>query len=205
MSIMRTACIAALLILVMTGSSACLLGPRTAEKPIGTNQYPWIVPNVYVDVLANLASGFASNRDSNYEQSLEDSTKTPPGFKFHPTVTDSLNLPGKFNNDWKKPVELAWLRKIKGDYGSARTLHFGNDKGEFASTFEQVNRVVLEGEYKITLQATPGGTEEVYGGIARFTLIQGSQGWVMSEWTDLEASGTNPTAGYLRGINRVMN
>ena len=185
---------------MMTGSSACLLTPRTAEKPIGGDQYPWVVPNVYTDALHTLVTGFASNRDSNYEQSLDKDT-----FAFHPTVADSLSLPGKFNNDWNKTVELAWLRRIKGDYGFARTLHFGDALGNFTSKIEQVNRVVLEGEYEITLQTTVSAPKEVYAGIARFTLIQGSQGWVMSGWTDLEASGTNPTAGFLRGTFRVTN
>jgi hypothetical protein len=110
-----------------------------------------------------------------------------------------LNLPGKFNNDWNKAVELAWLRKIKGDYVGARTLRFGDANGNFTSKIEQVNRVILEGEYEITLDRPSPAPQEVYAGIARFTLIQGSQGWVMSEWTDLEASGSHPTAGYLRG------
>ncbi len=197
---MRRICIVSLLILIMTGSSACLLTPRTAEKPSGTDQYPWVVPNVYAYVLHNLTTGFASNVDSNYQRSLDDAT-----FAFHPTVTDSLNLPGKFNNDWDKTVELAWLRRIKGDYVGARTLRFGDANGNFTSKIEQVNRVILEGEYEITLERTAGAAKEVYAGIARFTLIQGSQGWVMSGWTDLEASGTNPTAGYLRGTFRVAN
>ena len=191
---MRRICVVSLLILMMTGSSACLLEPRTAEKPTGTDQYPWVIPNVYADVLHNLTTGFASNNDSNYERSLDEAT-----FAFHPTVADSLNLPGKFNNDWNKAVELAWLRKIKGDYVGARTLRFGDANGNFTSKIEQVNRVILEGEYEITLDRPSPAPQEVYAGIARFTLIQGCQGWVMSEWTDLEASGSHPTAGYLRG------
>ena len=160
----RRICVVSLLILMMTGSSACLLEPRTAEKPTGTNQYPWVTPQVYGDVLANLVSGFASNDDSNYERSLDKDT-----FAFHPIYADSLNLPGQFNNDWNKAVELAWLRKIKGDNVGARTLHFGDANGYLKPTIEQVNMVVLEGEYQITLQTAPGATAEVYGGIARFT------------------------------------
>ena len=197
---MRRVCVASLLILMMTGSSACLLEPRTADRPTGSDQYPWVAPNVYANVLQNLATGFASNVDSNYQRSLDEAT-----FAFHPMFTDSVSAPpGRFDN-WNKAVELAWLRKIKGDYVGARVLHFGDANGNFTSKIEQVNRVVLEGEYEITLERTAGASQEVYAGIARFTLIQGSQGWVISGWTDLEASGTNPTAGYLRGINRVTN
>ena len=197
---MRTVCVASLLILMMTVSSACLLEPRTAEKPTGTDQYPWVAPNVYANVLQNLATGFASNVDSNYQRSLDEAT-----FAFHPTFTDSVSLPpGRFDN-WNKAVELSWLRRIKGDYVGARDLHFGDANGNFTSKIEQVNRVILEGEYAISLERTPGAVKEVYAGIARFTLIQGSQGWVISEWTDLEASGANPTAGYLRGTFRVAN
>ena len=152
------------------------------------------------DRLERLPLGAANGGEADRDEPVSDT------FAFHPIYADSLNLPGQFNNDWNKAVELAWLRKIKGDYVGARTLHFGNDStGTFISTDDRVSRVVLEGEYKITLQRTPGASQEVYAGIARFTIINGSQGWVISEWTDLSARGTYSTAGYLRGINRLTN
>jgi len=194
---MRRLFMTAALILAMTGSGGCLFEPREAEKPSGTDQYPWVVPNVYNDALHNLTTGLASNVDSNYQRSLDDAT-----FAFFPTTADATNIGADKFAGWNKAVELKWLDRIKTLYSGARTIRFGDASGNFTSKIEQVSRVVLEGEYEIDLEPTAGAPKEVYAGIARFTLIQGTQGWVMSEWTDLEASGPHPTAGYLRGTLR---
>lgn len=194
---MRSAYAVGLLILVMVVSNGCLFEPRTAEKPSGTDKYPWVTPYVFGNVLRNLSTGFASNVDSNYQRSLDDAA-----FTFIPTEVDAISIgPEKFAN-WTKAVESEWLRRIKTLYVGARTLRFGDENGNFTSKIEQVNKVVLEGEYEMTLEPTAGAPKEVYAGIARFTLVQGTQGWVMGEWRDLEASGTNPTSGYLRGTLR---
>jgi len=194
---MRSACAVGLLILVMIVSNGCLFEPRTAEKPSGTDQYPWVTPYVFANVLRNLSTGFASNVDSNYQRSLDDAA-----FTFIPTDADAIAIgPEKFAN-WTKAVESEWLGRIKTLYVGARTLRFGDENGTFTSKIEQVNKVVLEGEYEMTLEPTAGAPKEVYAGIARFTLVQGTQGWVMGEWRDLVASGTNPTSGYLRGTLR---
>jgi hypothetical protein len=194
---MRRICAAGVSILVMIGSNGCLFEPRTAEEPSGSDLYPWVVPYVFENVLRNLTTGLASNVDSNYQRSLDDAA-----FTFIPTDADAINVgPEKFVG-WNKAVESEWLRRIKTLYLGARTLRFGDASGNFTSKIEQVNRVVLEGEYEIGLEPTPGDPKEVYAGIARFTLVRGTLGWVMAEWRDLEASGTNPTSGYLRGTLR---
>lgn len=194
---MRRARAAGVLILVMIGSNGCLFEPRTAEKPSGTDMYPWVVPYVFGDVLRNLSTGLASNVDSNYQRSLDDAA-----FTFMPTDADALSIgPEKFEG-WNKAVENEWLRRIKTLYLGARTLRFGDESGNLITRIEQTNKVVLEGEYEINLEPSAGAPKEVYAGIALFTLVRGTQGWVLAEWRDLEASGTNPTSGYLRGTLR---
>jgi hypothetical protein len=193
---MRKACSIGMLILMMIGSSGCLFEPRTPDHPSGTDEYPWVSPNVYPDALHNLTTGFASNVDSNFQRSLDES------FTFLPTPEDETNLGADKFANWTKAVELEWLRSIKTLYLGARTLHFGDANGAFPVKIETRSQVILEGEYQLSLEPSPGAPKEVYAGIARFTLVQSTQGWVMSEWKDISASGTDPTAGYLRGTLR---
>jgi len=194
---MRNSWIFNVLILVMLGLSGCIFEPREADRPSGTDEYPWVVPNIFTDALHNLTTGFASNVDSNYQRSLDEAS-----FAFHPTVEDSLGFPAGTFDDWTKAVELDWLRTIKENYTGARTLRFGDENGVFTSKIEETKKVILEGEYQITLEPTPGATKVTYEGTARFTLVQGSQGWVMAQWQDIAAIGTNDTSSDLRGTWR---
>ena len=44
----------------------------------------------------------------------------------------------------------------------------------------------------------PGdGNVETYAGIARFIVVQGTLGWVLTEWRDLDMNGSFPTSGLL--------
>jgi len=183
--------------LVMVFFTGCIFEPRDPEKPGGGTPYPWVTPNAPKDVFLNLASGLAANVDSNYELSLESAS-----FTFVPTDQDALNLgPEKFAN-WTKTVEVEWLRTVKTRYAGTRTIQFGDKNGSFAYENVEVGKATYEGDYVMTLNTGGGGADEVYAGIARFTIVQGSTGWVMTEWRDLQASGENPTSGYLRGTLR---
>jgi hypothetical protein len=193
---MRKYCIAGLLLLAAIVQEGCIFEPRTPETPAsGADQWPWVMPNSPKDVFANLKSGLASNRISNYERSLDEA------FTFIPSP-DAVNIyPGKFDN-WTKQVELSVLNSIKMDYTGARTVQFGDANLKFDKENEQVGIATYEGTYTITLTLGNGSTE-VYAGIARFTIVLSTQGWVMKTWEDIEASGPNPTSGILRGRHRA--
>ncbi|MFA4947749.1 MAG: hypothetical protein WC674_04460 [Candidatus Krumholzibacteriia bacterium] len=193
---MRKYCIAGLLLLATIVQEGCIFEPRTAETPAsGTDQYPWILPNRPKDVFANLKSGVASNRDSNYERSLDSL------FTFIPSLDAATTYPGKFES-WTKKIELEVLKSIKIDYAGARTVQFGDSNLHFDKENEQGGLATFEGIYMITLHLG-NGSAEVYAGIARFTIVLSTQGWVLKTWEDIEASGLNPTSGILRGRRRL--
>jgi hypothetical protein len=193
---MRNFFLAALLFLAAIAPAGCIFEPRTPEPPgSGTEQYPWIVPNRPKDVFVNLASGLASNLDSNYERSLD------AAFIFTPSTDAEAIYPGSFEG-WNKSVEMEFLARVKTLYVGTRSVQFGDGNGNFTSENEQVGLAIYEGTYTITLDLGDGSPAVVYGGIARFTIVQGTQGWVLSIWEDIEASGTNPTSGILRGALR---
>jgi hypothetical protein len=181
-----------LLLLATFVLGGCIFEPRTAEPPAsGAEKYPWITPNRPTDVFANLASGLASDHDSNYERSL-DAT-----FTFVPSPDAEAIYPGQFD-DWTKQVELDMLKSVKLDYAGARTVQFGDSAGNFAKKNEQGGIATYEGDYTITL-SLGGDSSAVYAGYAQFTLIYGTQGWVLQIWEDIRAIGPNPTSGILRG------
>ena len=181
-------------IVMMIACSGCIFEPRTPEPPSGEDKYPWIVPNLPKTVFHNLSTGLASNTDSNYERSL-DAT-----FTFHPTAQDSINLgPEKFAG-WTKAVELDWLVRVKTLDVGARTIQFGDAKGNFPYEDEEAQSATYEGPYKMVLV---GAAQDTFAGIARFTLTRGTQGWMMTRWTDIEASESYATSGYLRGTLRA--
>ena len=186
--------IAGLLIAAAIASAGCdIFDPRPAEKPGEvTNEYPWLVPNRPKDVFVNLTSGLASPLNSNYERSLDLS------FTFIPSADAEAVYPGSFEN-WTKAVELNVLTRIKTLYLGARTVQFGDENLNFTVENEQVGLATYEGEYTITLNSGDGSPAVVYAGIARFTIVQGTQGWVMTIWEDIQPIGTSQTSGFLRG------
>jgi hypothetical protein len=193
---MRKYCVAGLLFLAAIAQEGCAFEPRTAEPPGGgADVCPWIPPNRPKDVFVNLKSGFACNLDSNYERSLD------PAFAFIPSADAESVYPGKFA-DWTKAVELTVLTRIKTTYVGARSVQFGDANMKFTYEDEQVGLARYEGPYTITLNSGDGSPALVYAGIARFTIVQGTQGWVLSIWEDIQASGVNPTSGILRGALR---
>jgi hypothetical protein len=194
---MRKWLIAGLLIAAAIAPAGCdIFEPRTAEQPgEGTSECPWVVPNRPKDAFVNLASGLACAINSNYERALD------PMFTFIPSPDAEAVYPGKFDN-WTKAVELDVLDRIKTLYLGARTVQFGDENLNFPVENEQVQLATYEGPYSITLNVGDGSPAAFYAGIARFTIEQKSQGWVMTRWEDIQPVGANQTSGFLRGALR---
>ena len=180
-------------VLALLFSHGCLYEPRTAEQPGQGDADKWIVPNAPKDVFRNLTSGFVSRNNSNYDRSLD------PTFIFIGRPEDIANLPPGALDGWTKSVELDFLTRLKGDYSVQRTIQFGDENGTFEKESIEVGRAVFEGSYVMTLDAGEGFDVETYAGIARFVVINGTQGWVLTSWEDLDIYGNYSTGGYLRG------
>ncbi len=191
---MRKCLIAGLLIAAAIAPAGCdIFEPRTAEQPgDDTNQYPWVVPNRPKDVFVNLKSGLAAPANSNYERSLDGS------FTFLPSPDAEAVYPGAFDG-WTQDIEMGVLDRIKTIYLGTRTVQFGDENLNFAVENEQVGLAVYEGQYTITLNVGDASPPDVYSGIARFTIVQGTQGWVMTIWEDIQPIGSSQTSGFLRG------
>lgn len=187
------------LILEMAFSSGCIFEPRTPEPPGQGDEDPWVVPNSAKDVFLNLASGFSSQRDSNYERSLD------PSFTFDPRDADVAQLGAAAFANWTVSVELEVLKRIKTLYVGARTIQFGDKNGKFEQENIFTGWAEFQGSYMVTLDRGDGSEKETYAGIARFTVVQGTKGYVLTKWDDIDLNGNYPTSGALRGTLRASN
>jgi hypothetical protein len=191
-----TALILTLMILVSGGG--CLFEPRQPEAPLSEEEGTWVVPKTPKDVFLNLVTGLSSPGNSNYERSLAEE------FTFIPRNQDRVQFPDGTFDDWTKDVEMEVVTRIKGDYQGDRTAQFGDENGQFPKEDVQVGWAEFEGPYSWTLERGDG-TEDVYAGTARFFLQEGTSGWVLVKWEDVDVIGTFPTSGNLRGTFRAAN
>lgn len=195
---MKRGMLATALLLLIHSTAGCIFDPRDPEPPETGEQDPWIVPNTPKDVFLNLASGLASSKNSNYERSAD------PAFRFHPRPEDEASLGSAVFADWTKDVELSWLTRIKEVYAGQRTVQFGDRDGRFPIEDIQVQQATFEGPYLMALDPGDGSPVDTLAGIARFVVLQGAQGWVLTEWRDLDVNGNYATSGYLRGALRPL-
>jgi hypothetical protein len=182
---------------VLLLAAGCLFEPRDPEPPAGEEGGDWIVPKSPKDVFANLVTGLSAAGNSNYERSLADD------FTFIPRDQDRLQFPDGTFDGWTKAVEMSILDRIKGDYQGGRASQYGDENGAFPKEDVQVGTAEFEGPYRWTLDRGDGSEPEVYSGTARFFLRQGTAGWVIYRWEDLDVLESFPTSGNLRGTFRA--
>lgn len=175
----------------------CLFTPRDPDSPEDDQAGGWIVPRSPKDVFLNLASGLAAAGNSNYERSLAED------FTFIPLDQDELQFPDGTFDDWTKTVEMDVLERIKGDFQAGRSAQFGDETGAFPREDVQVGWAEFEGPYRWTLDPGDGSEPEVYSATARFYLREGTAGWIIEKWEEIEVIESYPTGGNLRGTFRA--
>ncbi len=196
---MKRSVVIMMFLAAMLAAQGCLFEPREALPPLDEGEGDWIVPKTPKDVFFNLATGLSSIGNSNYERSLADE------FTFIPRDQDRLQFPdGTFDN-WTKAVELDILNRIKGDYQGERTAQYGDEDGNFPKEDIQVGWAEFEGPYRWTLDRGDGSEPEIYAGTARFFLQEGTSGWVIVKWEDIDVIESYPTSGNLRGSFRAAS
>ena len=196
---MKRSAIIAILLAALLAGGGCLFEPRQAQPPLDDTGGDWIVPKTPKDVFHNLATGLAAAGNSNYERSLADE------FTFIPRDQDRLQFPDGTFDAWTAAVELDVVTRIKGDYQGERIAQFGDENGQFEKEDVQVGWAEYEGQYSWTLDRGDGSEPEVYSGIARFFIEEGTSGWVLVKWEDIDVIGSYPTSGNLRGTFRAAN
>lgn len=195
---MRSAIIAIVLAALLAGGG-CLFEPREPLPPSSDDEGDWIVPKTPKDVFRNLVTGLSSPGNSNYERSLS------AEFTFIPRDQDRAQFPDGTFDAWTKGVEMDILTRMKGDYQGERMAQYGDENGDFPSEDIQVGWAEFEGPYMWSLDRGDGSEPEIYAGTARFFLQEGTSGWVLVKWEDIDVTDSYPTSGNLRGTFRAAN
>ena len=94
------------------------------------------------------------------------------------------------------------LTRIKGDYQGERIATYGDENGDFPKEDIQIGWAEFEGPYSWTLHRGDGSDPEIYSGTARFYLEEGTSGWIIVKWEDIDVIESYPTSGNLRGTFR---
>ena len=196
---MKRAAIIALILSAVLAGGGCLFEPRQALPPLDEGEGDWVVPKTPKDVFLNLVTGLSSVGTSNYERSLADE------FTFVPRDQDRLQFPEGTFDGWTKLVEMDILTRIKGDYQGERIATYGDENGNFPKEDIQVGWAEFEGPYRWALDRGDGTDPEIYSGTARFFLEEGTSGWVIVKWEDVDVIESYPTSGNLRGTFRAAN
>jgi hypothetical protein len=196
---MKRGSIIAVVLALALASGGCLFEPREPNPPLDETEGDWVVPKTPKDVFLNLETGLSSAGNSNYERSLADE------FTFIPRDQDRLQFPDGTFDGWTMDVEMDVLSRVKGDYQGERTAQYGDENGNFPKEDIQVGWAEFEGPYYWTLDRGDGSEPEIYAGTARFFLAEGTSGWVLIKWEDIDVIESYPTSGNLRGTFRAAN
>jgi hypothetical protein len=177
------------------GSTACdIFETRDAAVPGGPGSC-WQVPTVPSRVFLNLKSGLEELTGVNYNRSINDV------FTFEPLPEDANNptLEGKFDN-WTADVEKDVVNRLVSQ-SSAIVVTFSNqvpirDQSPFADFQADYELVVVTNTVPVDSQT--------YKGKAQIDMEEGSKGWQLVRWVDIERVSGFASWGFLRGTLRQV-
>lgn len=172
---------------------ACIFSTRDPETPGGDGGSEWIVPNTPTQVFINMKNGLEDLRGVNYKRSVQDA------FTFIPLPEDASDptLIGAFD-DWTAAVEIEVVDKLLASASRIR-VSFTN----IESTFEQTPYAYFNLDYTLVLEQT-GSDPDTLRAKAEIRMQDGSKGWQMIRWQDIERASGYASWGYLRGTLRQL-
>jgi hypothetical protein len=180
--------------LTLSALSACsVFDTREADAPGGEGT-TWQVPSVPSRVFINLRTGLEELNGVNYVRSIGDV------FTFVPLPVDegAQDLQGKFV-DWTKAVEEDVVNRLVAE-SAELTVSFDftqiRDENPFADF--DVDYILMQ-----RLLTAPQDTIQ-YRGKARLEMRDGSGGWQIIKWTDIEEVEGFETWGRKRGELRQL-
>ncbi|MFQ5511236.1 MAG: hypothetical protein ACE5EO_05250 [Candidatus Krumholzibacteriia bacterium] len=173
-------------------TAGCLFDTRDAEDP-GGNTSSWEVPTVPSRVFLNMESGLEERTGVNYERSLHDV------FTFVPLPEDAANptLAGKFDN-WTADVEKTVVNRLTSESSSIEVSFTNREQIRDQNPFADFR---MDYELIVASNTLPPDTV-IYRGKAQLDMQQGSKGWQLVRWEDIERVSGFASWGFLRGSLR---
>ncbi len=175
----------ALLPMVLLVFGGCLFSPRNAEDPGGEGT-SWVVPDFPEKVFDNMTTGLEDLSGANYEKSLGET------FLFIPLPGDKDQYPGVFDL-WNKTREVEAMNRLISD-AKEINLDFKN----LTIITQDISAAQFEGRYDLMVVSKAVADTSIYRGKARFSLKEGSKGWELMQWEDIESDAQYPSWGFLR-------
>ena len=188
----QTRVTAVVVMLVVTSLCGCIFDTRVAEPPGGPRS-GWVVPNLPRNVLTNMKNGLEDLSGVNYKRSIQDV------FTFVPLPEDASNptLIGAFDN-WTADVEKEVLDKLLADATDIEVA-FTN----IEQIFDRTPFAFFNLDYSLRVVDTRADTT-FYKAKAEFRMQDGSKGWQLIQWQDIERSSGFASWGFLRGTLRQL-
>ncbi len=173
--------------------SGCILDTRDAEPPDEGTGSTWVVPNTPHNVFTNMRNGLEDLSGVNYKKSIQDV------FTFVPLPEDLNNptLAGAFDN-WTADVEKEVTDRLLADAMDIE-VSFTN----IEQIFDQTPFAYFNLDYELRLIDTSADTT-FYKAKAEFRMQDGSKGWQLIRWHDIERSTGFASWGFLRGTRRQL-
>jgi len=179
--------------LAATLASGCIFDPRDAEPPGTGPGSTWVVPNLPSNVFTNMRNGLEDLSGVNYKRSIQDV------YMFIPLPEDASNptLAGAFDN-WTADVEKDVLDRLLADATDIE-VSFTN----IQQTFDRTPFAYFNLDYELRVIDTVTDTT-FYKGKAEFRMQDGSKGWQLIRWQDIERVAGFASWGFLRGTLRQL-
>ena len=167
--------------------AGCIFEPREANAPGDDTASSWTVPDNPIKVFVNMTSGLESLSGTNYEKSIG------TDFTFLPLPSDA-NQFGDVFVGWNKTTEVEVMNTIIGD---AKTLVV--EFSDLTQILGSPSFAQYEGSYELSIVNKTAPDTLVYKAKARFDLSEGSKGWELTVWEDIESVSGFASWGFLRG------
>ena len=170
----------------------CIFDTRNPEPPGGAGS-TWVVPNLPTQVFTNMRNGLEDLSGVNYKRSIQDI------FTFVPLPEDLSNptLIGAFDN-WTADVEKEVIDKLLAD-ASNIDVSFNN----IEQTLDRTPFAYFHVDYSLRWIDTSSDTT-FYKAKAEFRMQDGSKGWQLIYWQDIERVSGFASWGFLRGTLRQL-
>jgi hypothetical protein len=178
--------------LTLATLSGCIFDTRDAEPPGGPAS-TWVVPNLPSQVFTNMRNGLEDLTGVNYKRSIQDV------FTFVPLPEDASNptLIGAFDN-WTADIEKEVIDKLLADASDVEVT-FTN----IEQIFDQTPFAYFNVDYSLRVIDNSGETR-FYKAKAEFRMQDGSKGWQLIQWQDIERVSGFASWGFLRGRLRLL-